>query len=105
MLYWAPFLDWEVAAACEPTLQCMYKNGEVKTTLIIINIIIIGSIMTRTYCSICYWTPTVITGFHMSVPNGQVILISQTEMQLFFFVLLSVIFELVITGGRWNPWI
>jgi len=25
----------------------------------------------RTYCSICYWTPTVITGFHMSVPNGQ----------------------------------
>ena len=27
--------------------------------------------LSRTYCSICYWTPTTTTGFHMSVPNGQ----------------------------------
>merc|ERR1711962_765298 len=24
----------------------------------------------RTYCSICYWSATIATGFHMSVPNG-----------------------------------
>merc|ERR1712180_25982 len=25
----------------------------------------------RTYCSICYWSTTITTGFHMSVPNGK----------------------------------
>jgi len=24
----------------------------------------------RTYCAICYWSTTITTGFHMSVPNG-----------------------------------
>ena len=58
--------------ACIRTERFLKHDSQHDVESIIVIIIIITTPASRTYCSICYWTPTTTTGFHMSVPNGQV---------------------------------